>query len=408
MTLHDVTDDQTAPDAAAAKNTASAKGPVVAGILLLVFGSLFAWQTLLRSDAPPTAGHGGGGGDKGEPAVVDVAKVTRGQLQNARRLPGEVLAQRSVDLAAASAGEVDSVLVELGDMVKPGQVLLKLDRTMPFLEVKRAEAVQKGEQARFDRAKLELERAQADLVRYRKLQQEGALSGRELRDKETATALLQADMHLRQAELDRVTADLELRRAALADTVVRAPFAGTIFERLVEVGGRVAVGTPVFRLLEQGQRRVRFTVPPTLTTPPQPGDRVMVTSHQGTMSATVQKVAQGLTEDTRGQVVEALLDENAEVLPGAFVEVGLSTGAFAEHSLVPVVALMGRGKERTVFVAQGDKVALRNVTVLGEDDVHAAVDGVEAGETVVIRGQTTLSDGDAVERTEVAEDKGDG
>jgi HlyD family secretion protein len=168
-----------------------------------------------------TALLAGCGGGEPEPGY-ESATVRRGDLRVTVESSGAIEPISSVEVKSKASGEILELLAEIGDTVKAGQLLVRIDPRTPRNHVAQAQAEVNAAEARF-------KTAQTQLARGEKLRADGWIN-----EAEYETLELEAANTRAQVVAARVT--LENARIALEDTEVRAPSAGTILTRLVERG----------------------------------------------------------------------------------------------------------------------------------------------------------------------------
>jgi RND family efflux transporter MFP subunit len=172
---------------------------------------------------------------------------------------GVVIARDKVDVAAKQAGEVVEILVRIGDRVKAGAPLARLDQRpiREALAVTRAEL----EAARADlaRARLEIEETKERLDRRQALA--ASVAREELESARYAMRRASAARDRADAEVGHQRARLQQLERQLTDATITAPFSGTIAMRYLDPGVIVAAGTPVVRLIASEDLWVRFAVP---------------------------------------------------------------------------------------------------------------------------------------------------
>lgn len=166
------------------------------------------------------------------PMTVQVRLSEAEAVQRRLESQGEVRADRNIVLRAQTGGRVVEVLVERGARVESEQPLLRIDRADRPARLAEAEAL--------------VAQREADYEAARNLGDRG----------------LQAETRVREAfaALQAARADLAAIREDLAHTVVRAPFAGVVDERLAEVGDVLSSGDPAARLVDLDPLRVRINV----------------------------------------------------------------------------------------------------------------------------------------------------
>ena len=329
------------------------------------------------ADRPAGEGEDGSaseGGKSSDSEAVPVAALplSRGRIESVLRYSTNLEADRQVEVFSEAARRVVELLVEEGDRVSEGQVLLRLQ----------------DEEQRNSLAKIEsqLERGRREHERQRNLFEQEMISEQ---------AFLQATYDLEQLELQRNDAERELGYAT-----VRAPISGVVTERLVNVGDTVQRGQRLFDLVDFGSLVARVFVPERELARLRPGQeaRLFATAlGEQPRRARIQRIAP--TVDAQSGTVKVTIEvpEQAALVPGMFLEVELVAGVDADALLVPKRALVydqdqvfvyrvipGEGVERRV-----ERLLLRP-TLEDRASVQVADDVLAAGDLVVVAGQAGL------------------
>ena len=183
----------------------------------------------------------------------------------------------------------------------------------------------------------------------------------------------------------------------MADTVVRAPFAGLVADRGVSVGDWVNRGASVATVVRVDPLRVELTVPEQAVARIAEGQTVVlrVDAYPGrSFEARVRFVSPTLRADQRALTVEAILP-NADGLlkPGLFASAEIETTADSAL-VVPAPVVQTSGATSRLFVVRGDRVEER-VVATGQraGDLVEIVDGVAQGDLVVVSAASPLGDG---------------
>jgi membrane fusion protein (multidrug efflux system) len=311
---------------------------------------------------PPGAGGGG------PPVAVVVAPVRSERLSFELEALGTAGANESVDVTAKVANQVTVVRFAEGQQVRKGEVLVELD----------------GTQARADLAV-----AEAALAESRSQYQ---------RSRELYTTRVLSDAQIEQIEANE--ARVASARSRVADTVVRAPFAGRVGLRRVSVGSLISPGTVITTLDDTSTIKLDFTIPETFIPAVQPGLEIAAHSvayPEVTFAGRVASMDSRVDPATRSVTVRALLP-NAEgrLKPGMFLTVRLARGA-VDALLVPEQALVPEQGDVYVFVVRDDAVEKRRVR-LGQRRVGdvQVLEGLVEGDIVVTEGTQKLRDGTTV------------
>ena len=299
----------------------------------------------------------------------------------------EILANRQTNMRAETTGRVVGVFVEAGDRVQDGQILLRLDVGRPASAAQIANAAVAQSNARLDQAQRELERT-------KKLVRAGGLPEQRLDDARDA-------VRLALAARDAARGELRLARRGVTDAVVRAPFGGTIVERVIELGEYVAPGTPLLTLADTSLLKARVLLDPREALDVMVGSQVSVSVYARPgeeFSGTVARVGEVIDPRTRRLPVEIELDDDeGRLRPGLVARFTVQTGEPRDVIRVPLEGIFERFGSQHVYVV-ADGVAHRRAVVLGPIRAGYAeiVAGVEPGDQVVTKGVTRVVDGSKV------------
>jgi len=356
------------------------------------------------------------------PAPVAVAAADAAEQPIARfiRATGTLMAEEQADVAAETAGRVVSAPVERGTPVTLGAELIRLLAAETEAQVKEAEANAAQIEARlgltseaFDvnavpevqNAKASYDLAQNEFGRIKSLLDQRVVSQSEFDQRRT-----QMEASRQQYEsakngaaqqfqsLQAARARVALAKKALADTVVRAPFAGVVAQRLVSVGDYVTKGMKVAIVVRVNPLRAQLTIPEQSVSAVAIGQPVSfeVDAYPGRrFEGKVKYVAPSLQADQRALTVEALVpNPNGELKPGLFATARIEQPARTPGVMVPATAVVVASGTSRVFVVNGDHVEERIVTT-GQPvgDSIEITKGLKPGERVATKNVAQLSDG---------------
>lgn len=312
----------------------------------------------------------GKGKEEAPPAPVELTEVRAGAMTTWLETTAVLEARNAATLVARRAGPVVRIACEEGDWVEAGATLAQLDDREARLAVQKAEVA--------------AEVAQREMERARELASRGFLSEQEQDDR---------SLRLRTAQVE-----LEQARHELSLTSVRAPFAGRVVTRSIQVGENLGAGDPCFDLAEFSPLRARIYFP----------ERDLPRVRVGQEAELTFDAAPGEVHRARVALVNPVVDRangtfkvtlelpnpGGALRPGAFARVRLRTGRFEQALLVPRRGILSEDGESFCFVARGDSVQRVRV-VLGatDDDTAQVLDGLAAGDQVVTVGQGGLRPG---------------
>ncbi len=305
---------------------------------------------------------------------------------------GEIRARVESRLGFRVGGKMIERPVNVGDAVKAGQLLARLDPR----DLRLGEDVARAAVAS---AAVSLQQAEADFKRYRDLKDQGFISGAELERRETTLKVAKA-----QLEQARAQSGVQGNQAGYA--ALNADTGGVVTGVDVEPGMVVAAGASVVRLARDGPRDVAFSVPE---------DKVgliqaiaarqgtvqvrLWSSGAGTVAAKIREVSAAADPATRTFLVKADLGEADGPRLGQTATVAVDTPRVAGIARVPLSALKEDHGKSTVWIVDAASMTTvsRRVTIGGADGNDAVVlAGLMPGDRVVTAGVHVLSPGQKV------------
>ncbi|WP_216325532.1 efflux RND transporter periplasmic adaptor subunit [Deinococcus aestuarii] len=373
-------------------------------------------------------GAGGTPGGTGVVTPVQATTVQTGTLRTERRLTGTVASAQAVTVSARTSGTVTNIAVDVGGQVNAGQTVLSLSNSDLNTSVESARnaletaqvqlrtqtnTVQSGRaqlQQQVNAAQTALNNAQQNLDALQRLAAIGAASRVEVNNQlaqveaaRTTLTTAQANLAentraqtegLAEARLAVQRAQITLNQAQQAAAAVRvtAPFAGQVTALNVSEGQYLPANSEAFSLVSS-QRQVAVNVPATEASSLPVG--AALTFVVGGQKYPL-KVSQNAGAPVSGSV--PLVARFVETTPPALGAVGsvVYTAKVATGALVPSTALQVDGDQTYVFTVEAGKAQQQQVTVLGQAGTQSAVNGVEAGASVITQPPTGLLDGASV------------
>lgn len=329
---------------------------------------------LLAACAPSDATPAAAGGPSRSPVPVRVEVLVASPAENALEATGTVEALDTAELRPEVAGLVDAVLFEDGDKVRRGQALVRLRDAD-------AKAALTEARARASLAKLERDR-RAPLV---------------------------GGGDVSQAELDRADAEVALAAAELARaeeglrrTVMVAPFDGVVGRRDVAPGERIDPTRAVTRIEGLARLVVEVALPEAALASVAVGQPavVRVDALPGrTFPGEVSYVSPRVSAETRTVDVRvAVTEPDVPLRPGMTGAVRVVTLTRADAVRVPTQAVIRSAKGAAVYVVEaGNTAALRPIRTGERTETRIeALEGLAAGDSVVVEGLTRLRPGATV------------
>jgi RND family efflux transporter MFP subunit len=317
--------------------------------------------------------------------TISAATVQRMPWNSTLQAAGAIAPWQEAVVSARSNGlPLTEVLVDVGSVVRKGQLLARFDDRSVRAELAQAEATLAQERA-------STRQAVANRDRTLELKASGAVS-----EQDQLQDVTQADTAA--AKQDYAAAALASARVKLENTRVTAPDAGVVSARSATLGQVAASGTELFRLIRQSRLEWRAEVPAQQLGAVRPGMPVQVTLPDGsTVRGAVRQVAPTLDASSRLALVYADLQPGhagkASMYLNGQIELGVRPAL-----VVPGESVVIRDGRSYVFRLVGNRVQRVAVaTGRRQDKLVEITQGVQAGQRVAVRGAGFLSDGDTVQ-----------
>jgi membrane fusion protein (multidrug efflux system) len=311
---------------------------------------------------------------------VETAPVQVGPIQRRLTAVGSLRSNESVILRPEVAGRIADIRFNEGEEVTKGQALVVLDNSIYQAELEEAQASIELSQANYDRA--------IDLLK---------------RGAGTTKARDEAVAQLRQDQ-----AALELAKARLDKTVIKAPFDAVAGLRKVSVGDFVDVGQDMVNLEQIDPLKVDFRVAEVYVGAVKPRQQLQLgvdAFADEKFTGEVYAIDPLIDESGRSILLRAHLpNQDGRLRPGLFARITLILNERNDAIQVPEQALVPQGQDQFVFKVVDGKVALTKVEVgIRRDGMAEIVSGLGPDDQVVTAGQLKIRDGAAIKPVPKAE-----
>ena len=377
-----------------------------AGLVVLGGGGAAGWRWWEEARIPAV-----------RTAVVRQAAPADGQ-PTVLNASGYVTARLQSTVSSKVTGRIVEVLVEEGMAVRRGQVLARLDDTTERSYLALAEAQLGARRGALAELEVRHEEARLDLDRQRRLLEQRLIGQADLDAAQAEADSLGARIANQREQIVVAEREIDVRRTALEDTVIRAPFGGVAISKDAQPGEMISpvsagggfTRTGVCTIVDMSSLEIEVDVNESYINRVSPGQRVVATLDaypDWEIPARVITTIPAADRQRATVLVRIAFDElgDPRILPDMGVNVAfLEAGPPPEEAVadaaprlwIPAAALRSDGGARVVFVARGGAVERRAVTTGVEDggDVEVLA-GLAAGERVVIEGPE-LADGDRV------------
>lgn len=326
------------------------------------------------------------------PVAVQVEAAVERELPIVVRATGTFVADESSDVTPQLAGQVIATPVNVGDTVKVGQVLVRLDDRDARLRLQQAEAG-------LLQARAQAARAQAEAKRNADLVQTGDIS-------RSAYEQLTTQVAVAEAAVAQSEAQVAGARKALDDTTVVAPFSGHVSAREVAIGEWVTTSSRLATIVRITPIKLELRVPESSAADVQRGMAVTVSvpAHPDrTFTGQISALNVAIDPASRSMTIEARFPNTDSLLmPGMFGTAEVQLPASQPAIFVPpsAVVSVANGEAAGVYVVEHQTARMR-VVQPGEthDGLVRILAGLEAGTPVVVSNVEELIDGTPISVT---------
>ena len=285
---------------------------------------------------------------------------------------GNMIPYEEVDLMFEATGKVTDIYFNEGEHVKKGTLLAKMNDQPLLAQLKKLEAQVKLAQDRVDRQKTLLSK----------------------------DAVSQEAYDIVVTEYNKLMADIDLVRANIVQTELRAPFDGVIGFRYLSEGAFASPSTPVAKLAMISMLKIDFPVPEKYASEMKSGKKVTFTLRDGdgimrNYQATVYAVEAEVDLATRSLRVRATFpNANEEIVPGTFVSMEIERAAMNNALSVPSEAIIPEMGRNLVYVYRSGKALPVDIeTGLRTESRVQAIAGLMPGDTLITSGVMQLRTG---------------
>ena len=387
--------------------------------------------------------------------AVTTAKVQLTPVNQTLKATGTVTAVEMIPILSQSTGlQIEQVLVDEGDDVQVGQLLVRLDDSIPQAQKaqeiasiaesqaklaelnagSRREEIQRAKET-VNRIQAEIQQAQSDwdlakkrVERNQTLQIEGAIAqdrlDEVLNEERSKKALLQqAQARLREAQaqlaqleagprlevkaqaiaqLAAAKSRLQLVEAQLKNTRVISPVRGKIVKRNAKLGDITSSQTPLFEIIEDNRRELQLKVPENQLKTLRIGQSVTIYSDSDNriqLEGEIREIYPTVDANSRQALIKVSLPGDTSLKPGMFLEGAIITKT-ATSKTIPMEAVLPQADGTSlVYVLQADNTVRSQRVKIGEimaDQRVEILEGLNPGDQVIVKGGAYLKDGDAV------------
>ncbi len=340
---------------------------IIAAVILIVLVLLAIPKLKSSEDKTRAAGNGAAG------SLPVRAHITKYEvLDNKVLTTGTVLANEEVELKSEASGKITNIFFREGSYVKAGDLLVKINDA--------------DLQAQLQSAKSRL-----------KLQEDTEYRQKQLLEKE---AISQEDYDMTANQLQVNQAEVELIKAQIDKTEIRAPFSGVIGLRNVSEGSFVSNTTTIASLQNINPIKIDFSIPERYSSMVEVGDEInfTISGNNKNFVGKVYAIEPKIDPVTRTLQIRALCPNTGrEILPGSFANINLVLKKIENAILIPSEALIPDIKGQKVFIFRNGKAIPQRVeTGIRTDQNVQLTSGVTEGDTIITSGMLQLRPGASI------------
>ncbi len=252
-----------------------------------------------------------------ELAPTDLVQLKTIDLVQGLAISGPLRAANTAFVKARVAGEVQGLTLREGDRVTAGQVVARIEATESQARVRQAQ-----QQAEAARAQVDI--ARRSFENNRSLVDQGFIS-------KTALDTSQASLTAAEASYRAAQAGADLAAKSLDDTVLRAPMAGLVAQRLAQPGERVAIDTRILEIVDLSRLELEASISPADSLLVKTGQvaRLNIEGATAPLTAKVVRINPSALSGSRAVLAYLVVQPNAGLRQGLFAQGTLTTGSLS-------------------------------------------------------------------------------
>lgn len=303
---------------------------------------------------------------------VKVHQVKEDSFSTSFAINGATIPAREVKIASEVQGKLVGLYIDNGDVVRAGQVIATLDASVYSVQLSSIDA--------------SIAKADLDIARYSNLIQMGGAT----------------PMQLESVQLNRNSLMAQKKQVLeqISHMQIRAPFSGKIENVAVELGSFVSYGTVLSQLIDNSSLKINVFLSEQEAVRVNSGQPVRITSAVLSQPKTGRVSMISDKADASGKFLAEISFSNNDkekLKAGILADVAFLMSATEKGLSVPANALLGSAKQAKVYVVKGNVVEQRAIRagIVTADKIQV-LEGLQAGDQVVISGQLNLENGSAI------------
>lgn len=312
------------------------------------------------------------GGKRGKPVAVELSKVRRQTIKDRGVFTGSLKAKTRFLLASKISGRLEHLMVNIGDVLKYGQLVAILDDNEYQQQLEQAKALLEVAKANSRAAFQSMVISSRELNRVKSLKIRNIATTSELDTAKAANTLKKVANEVAKAQLNEKEAAFKLAQIRLSYTRINAKWRDKrsrliVGERFVDEGTLLSINTPIVSIIDISSLVAVIHVTESDYYKLKIGQRVSVTAEvikNRKMKGRVTRIAPVIKETSREAMVEIKVDNPGRVLkPGLFIRAEIEFAAHRKATVVPQSAIVKRNGITGVFLADLKDVKVRFIQI---------------------------------------------
>lgn len=355
------------------------KGCLLLTLLMVIFGTLGCDRTGRQ-----------GAGQEGEIKAVKIMKVAAGEHPVSLKYIGTVDAEELVKYSFKTAGQINKIYVSVGDRVKKGDPLAKLDTTDLDYQLSMAKETMNTAKVNVGKAKDASDYAKSLYKKTEALYQNGAASKDSFEQVQLKRDSAASEYTQAKSQYALASTDYNYKLDLLSNSVIYAEQDGYVAEKAFNENERVGAYTPVV-IVRSGAQVINIGIPQQELTKIRVGSAAHISVDGETAQGTVTSIGQLPDETTRTYKAEISVPDKIFRL-GSIAKVSINIGK-QKGIWIPLSSIFADGGEDCVYVVKNKRALKKTVEIQSVSDDQAKADGLSSGELLVTSGMNNLADG---------------
>ena len=311
-------------------------------------------------------------GRSASPMPVEAYIITPSVLNANVLVAGTLLPYEQTEIHPEVAGKVVALSIKEGSFVRKGTLLVKLfDGDL---------------KAQLNKFNVQLQIAQKTQQRQNELLKIGGIS--------------QQDFDLSILNVSTIQADMQILRAAINKTEIRAPFDGILGFKNISMGAYITPQTIITTISQVNKLKLEFSVPEKYTNKVKVGNYVSFTTETSPKkySGRIMAMESAITQENRSLKIQAIVEKlDKDITAGGFANVDFSLGEDANALMVPTQSIIPQARDKKVIIYRDGKADFNTVTTGIRDSSKVEIlSGLAMGDTIITTGLLSIKPGSKI------------